>query len=117
MKVMILDDEKELMEICCEAFEMLGHEAMGFTSAAKALESLRKISYDAVIVDSQMPDMTGEDFFKLATKTLTANTPPFFMATGKIDITEDDVKGLGMKGLVTKPFDIEDLVEYVKENI
>jgi DNA-binding response OmpR family regulator len=118
VRVLILDDEQDLMELCKDAFEMYGHESEGFTNPHDALEYLSKeTAIDAIISDSKMPEMQGEEFFNRAKAKLGNKMPPFFLATGALEFTSSSVEGLGMTGLISKPFDIDELVGQVTEGV
>ena len=113
IRVLIVDDEPDLLEICSDSFEMEGHQVECTTSAPKALELLAKNTYDVIISDSKMPEMSGEDFLAKACELMGEQMPLFFMASGAIDLDVQALKGMGMTGLIAKPFDIDDLVEEV----
>ena len=117
MKVLIVDDELDLLELCMDAFEMFDHTPVGFTSPEEALVGLADGSFDAIVSDSKMPGMKGEDFFIQAKEILGDKLPPFFLATGALEATDANVKKLGMSGLISKPFDIEDLVKRVEAGV
>ena len=82
-KVLIVDDEKDFLEIMAERMGARGMEVSTTTSAEKALKMVLKESYDAVIMDLMMPEMDGFKALKLFKETrpdlqiilLTANVP------------------------------------------
>jgi PAS domain S-box-containing protein len=60
IRVLLVDDEPDLMEICREYLEMSGEvSVLGVESGALALEALQKERFDAIISDYQMPQMNG----------------------------------------------------------
>lgn len=58
-RIMIVDDEAELMTALCEAVAEQGYEAKGFTSGAEALKVLVEQDYDLLLTDLMMPEMDG----------------------------------------------------------
>jgi DNA-binding NtrC family response regulator len=58
-RVMIVDDEAELMTALCEAVAGQGYEAKGFTTGADALKVLAEQDYDLLLTDLMMPEMDG----------------------------------------------------------
>ena len=58
---MLVDDEEMLVRLGEELVAGLGYEAIGFTSAAEALEEFRADPqrFAAVLSDETMPGMTG----------------------------------------------------------
>jgi CheY-like chemotaxis protein len=60
-RVLLVDDEEALVRLSSDMLTELGYRPAGFTSAAKALEAFNRDpgSFDAVITDSRMPQMSG----------------------------------------------------------
>jgi PAS domain S-box-containing protein len=58
-RVLIVDDEVELMTALCESLTALGYEALGRTSGHKALALLQEQDIDLLVCDLMMPDMDG----------------------------------------------------------
>jgi PAS domain S-box-containing protein len=59
VRIMIVDDEVELMTALCEALAGQGYETMGFTTGADALKVLVEQDYDLMLTDLMMPEMDG----------------------------------------------------------
>jgi len=82
-KVLIVDDEKDFLDIMAERMAARGLEVSTATSAENALKMVLQESYDAVIMDLMMPEMDGFKALKLFKETrpdvpiilLTANVP------------------------------------------
>jgi PAS domain S-box-containing protein/putative nucleotidyltransferase with HDIG domain len=58
-RIMIVDDEAELMTALCEAVAGQGYEAKGFTTGADALKVLAEQDFDLLLTDLMMPEMDG----------------------------------------------------------
>ncbi|MFH1934050.1 MAG: PAS domain S-box protein [Pseudomonadota bacterium] len=58
-RIMIVDDEAELMTALCEALAAQGYETNGFTNGADALNVLAEQDYDLLLTDLMMPEMDG----------------------------------------------------------
>jgi len=59
MKVLIADDDPGMRSILQAFISMMDHDADLAENGTKALEMLKKKSYDVVITDGFMPEMTG----------------------------------------------------------
>lgn len=107
MKLLIVEDEKDLRDAVVMA---LSDDGYAIDQAADGEEGLYKAlnwDYDAILLDIMMPKMDGWDVLKELRKTKT--TPVMFVtARGKID---DRVRGLdlGSDDFVVKPFDMDEL--------
>ncbi len=64
-RVLLVDDERDLLEMLTTALEMGGYRPDPVPSATDALERLRAIDYDALVLDIQLPgSMNGRDLFR-----------------------------------------------------
>lgn len=63
--VLIVDDEPAITTVCSiQLGDMDGHDCVTATSAAEALDRLKEQSFDVVITDVKMPDMSGIELLK-----------------------------------------------------
>jgi PAS domain S-box-containing protein/putative nucleotidyltransferase with HDIG domain len=65
-RLMIVDDEVELMTILCETLKEQGYQTEGFVSGKEALERLRKEEFDLLLTDLMMPEIDGITLLKTA---------------------------------------------------
>ncbi len=65
-RLLIVDDEIELMTVLCETLDSHGYETEGFNSPHEALKKLKKEEYDLLLTDLMMPEMDGIAFLKKA---------------------------------------------------
>lgn len=64
-KVMLVDDEPDILDVVSRGLEMFGIEVHAFNTPIKALSHFRPDYYNAIILDIKMPEMSG---FELARK-------------------------------------------------
>ena len=60
-KILLVDDEQEIVSILSELLEDLDHEVTTAVNGQEALEKLENDKFDVMILDNQMPILTGED--------------------------------------------------------
>ena len=58
-RVLLIDDEKEFLEVMSERMQTRDIDVTTASSARDALALVEKESYDAIILDLQMPEMDG----------------------------------------------------------
>ncbi|MCK9196273.1 MAG: PAS domain S-box protein [Syntrophales bacterium] len=58
-RIMVVDDEVELMTALCEALAVQGYKTTGFTTGTDALKVLLEQDYDLLLTDLMMPEMNG----------------------------------------------------------
>lgn len=115
-RILIVDDEALLVDVCQQMLEFLGYEVTGVTSSNEALRIFRNDpkGFDLVIADQTMPQMTGA---MLAMK-LFAIRPefPVILCTGYSEsISEEEARGLGIRRLMFKPLEMEGLATTVRQ--
>ena len=64
MKILVADDEPDILELLIESFQDYGLQVDSAGNGAKALEAVTRVRYDAVVSDVMMPVLTGIELFK-----------------------------------------------------
>ena len=112
-KVLLVDDEKEFLEIMSERMEARGMQVTTATTASEALSIIEEKSFDAIVMDFQMPGMDGME----ALKTIKSKKPELqiILLTGyaTVEKTVEAMK-VGATDFLEKPADIEALSEKIK---
>lgn len=105
-KIMVVDDEKGVVTVMKNYFEMLGYQVI---TAYSGQEALKKMSYlpDIVLLDINMPDMDGLTVCQSIREYITC---PILFLTARIE-TADKIKGFsaGADDYIVKPFDLDEL--------
>lgn len=111
MKVLIVDDVKENVDILDQYFTSKGFETITAFTAKEAIEKAQKYSPDVILADVMMPEMDGFQLCEKLKKEMTRfRNIPVILVTVKDDV-QSKIKGLsaGADDYVTKPFDIQEL--------
>jgi DNA-binding response OmpR family regulator len=116
LNILIVDDEEDLLDLCADSFEMEGFNVFKALDGVKALAVLKEHPVHVVVSDAYMPEMTGEELLK-AILLQEGKTPLFYLSTGAIDVTEDEIVDKGATGLISKPFDMDELIERIVGDI
>ena len=116
--VLIVDDNdfnRELVKDILEDEDITVYEAEDGSSAIELLESEQADDIDVVLMDMRMPGMDGIETTKIIrTKNGKCTEVPIIAMTA--DGFETDIGMLqkaGMNGLISKPVDVNTLVEYI----
>jgi DNA-binding response OmpR family regulator len=113
-KVLIVDDEKDFLDIIAERIRARGMDVSTATSAEDALNMVEEESYDVVIMDFMMPALDG---FK-AIKLMKAKRPEvqIILLTGNVpDEKRIEARALGALDVIEKPPDLNDLIQKIKK--
>jgi len=115
-KVLVVDDDPEIVTFLSTLLELEGIESSVATSAAAALEQLEQGAPDLVLLDIAMPDRDGIDLCKeLKSDPRTAEVPVFVVSArpGK-DVVERALAA-GAEEFIRKPFENAELISRIRE--
>lgn len=114
-KVLMVDDEPDLIELCRICLESPGGwQLLGASSGAQALEISAREAPDLILLDMGLPDMNGlEALARLRQQHATEGTPVIFF-TARPEAARPGGATPGVLGTISKPFDPLALPEQVK---
>ena len=113
-RILIVDDEQDLLEILKFNLETEGYEADTATSAEEAL-TLDIASYDLLLLDVMMGGMSGFAMAKRLKENPTTAAVPIIFLTAR-DTENDTVTGfnLGADDYISKPFSIREVLVRIR---
>ncbi|HLT16308.1 MAG TPA: response regulator transcription factor [Acidimicrobiales bacterium] len=108
-RLLLVDDEENLRSMLEAALAHSGFDVHPAASGREALEAVRQVRPDLVVLDVMLPDLDGFDVVKRL-RSGGDRTPVLFLTAR--DATEDRVRGLTLGGddYLVKPFSLEELV-------
>ena len=117
-KIMVVDDSPTVREIVKSILMQAAFEVFTESDSTKAVQSIKDVSPDLVILDIMMPEMDGYTLLRHIRKERELETLPVIMLSAK---SEEGMKDLfsfeGISGYLEKPFKDEDLINLVKETL
>jgi two-component system phosphate regulon response regulator PhoB len=104
-RVLLVDDERDIREVVGAMLEAVGLSVEWANSAEEALERVRGRSYDLVMLDWNLPGMTGIELCRLIRKDPHLSTLPVLFLTAHA-APQDVVEAFasGADDYVVKPF-------------
>lgn len=110
--ILIVDDEPKICEFVKAYLEKEGYNTQIAYDGNSALDYFDKNSYNLVILDRMIPDISGEEICKYIRQ---KSEVPIIMLTAKIE-DEDRIDGFnfGCDDYICKPFNVKELVLRVK---
>ncbi|MFN3739971.1 MAG: response regulator [Thermodesulfovibrionales bacterium] len=114
-KILIVDDEKDLVELVSYNLRKEGFSTEASYDGADALLKLRKDSFDLIVLDLMLPGIDGLEILRLIRADSRLSHLPVLLLTAKTEEI-DRVIGLemGADDYVTKPFSPRELIARVK---
>ncbi|HCV42544.1 MAG TPA: hypothetical protein DGH68_03600, partial [Bacteroidetes bacterium] len=104
-RILLVDDEAQIVDLGSEILSSLGYNVTGFTRPEEALRVFTEHPefFDLVITDLTMPRMTGTEFAKQILQVRPGF--PVLLTTGNPNMGErNDLQSLGITEVVLKPF-------------
>jgi len=93
-----------------------GFEPRTATSGAAAIEAARTEPPDLVLLDKNMPGMSGEDVIRALRGDIGLQEVPILLLTGD-PVAPQEIAELGANGTVQKPFDLQDLLAQIRNHV
>lgn len=108
MRILVIEDEKELCDSIKEGLILDGYEVDACYNGLDGEEMATIEPYDLILLDLTLPDMDGMDILK-SVRSQNALVP-ILILSARVQ-TEDKVEGLdrGANDYLTKPFDFSEL--------
>jgi two-component system alkaline phosphatase synthesis response regulator PhoP len=116
-KIMIVDDEENIVDLIKAIFEQEGFEVGSASTGKECLEELKKVKPDLILMDIMMPGMTGKEAIKkIRENPKTKDIKIVFLTVARLsEVGKEELKNLRVLDYITKPFDNADLVRRVKK--
>lgn len=111
--ILVVEDDEILCQAMVSLFKRQGYTVYSALSGNQAKEILSlNENIEVVISDYYMIDGSGQSLLEHV-KSLPVIRPFFILITGQPDLSEKDVKNLGVDQILLKPFPIRKLVSVV----
>lgn len=109
MRILLVEDEENLMQTLALNFELEGYEVVQALTGKQALKEFKSKKIDLIVLDVMLPEMDG---FTVCENIRTENkTVPIIFLTAK-STSSERVEGLklGADDYLAKPFSLEELL-------
>lgn len=113
-KILIVDDERDVVELLKDYFEMNGYDTLLAYNGIEAIKQVNK-NPDLILLDINMPDTNG---YEVCSKIRDVISCPIIFLSARIEDI-DKIKGFSVGGddYVMKPFSIDELGARVQAHL
>ncbi len=111
VKVLVVDDDATIVNLLSEMLVLAGNVEIDMTTDPhEAINIYREKDFNVVLLDVNMPELSGFKVLKTFSEIEKANRPKVIFLTGhqEVDI-EQQVVDSGADGILTKPFRLDTL--------
>ena len=114
--ILIVDDEADIRDLLRLEFEMEGMRVLQAANGREALRTVEREPVDLILSDLRMPGGSGLLMLD-ALRTRPLGAPKVVLMSGFTDLTQDEAHALGAVTLLSKPFQLDQMVRFVLEQL
>lgn len=115
-RILVIDDEKSICDLLAVVFKKEGYEVKTTPSPRQGLELIKEESFDLLISDIKLPELSGMEVLKKVRKMQPELPVIMITAYGTIKEAVEALK-IGALDYVIKPFDVEELKILVSKGL
>lgn len=113
-RVLVVDDDDEMRRLLRRTLEFDGHHVTERDRGTRVLETLREAPFDLIILDKEMPDLSGLDLLPILRREFPQVPVLLVTAFGGRQVAVSALR-LGAARYLEKPFRLGQLRETVNE--
>ena len=111
--ILVVDDDAPILALMRNLLREFGFEAVPAQSGPKALEAARARTPDLILLDRNMPGMSGDEVLRELRSDQALASVPVLILSGE-PIEQDEVRRIGATAAVLKPFDVPQLIQTIR---
>ena len=115
-RVLIFDDDTDILDLCATILRNKGFEVMTSTSSETAIDRISELEPDVILMDNWMPGITGAETIMLLKKKEMFQHIPVIFFTANNQAEKLSILA-GADYYLQKPFDINAFVEIVNRAV
>ncbi len=116
IKLILVDDEKGFVDVLANRLTRRNFEVTKTYSGLEAIQALRKQDFEVAVLDLKMEDMDGIEILKIFKKMEPGIKVIMLTGHGSERAAREGME-LGAFDYLTKPCDLEELVEKIREAV
>ena len=116
IKVLLADDSVTIHKVVEIILTAKGYNLMSVSNGSDALEAMKSFKPNVVLADIEMPGLNGYELTsKIKEDPFQGNTPVLLLAGAFEQVDQALAAGSGADGILTKPFEADELVDKLME--
>jgi twitching motility two-component system response regulator PilH len=115
-RIVVADDDPDILSIVSMSLEAMGHQVMRATNGREAVDAVRAMGPDLVVMDLMMPEVDGyQATMTLKSDPLTSGIPVLALTAKAMRGDEEKGRQAGVDAYITKPFRISQVIEIINQ--
>jgi DNA-binding response OmpR family regulator len=103
MRIAVLDDDPAQADLVCETLSAAGHICHAYAEGRALVRQLRRQTFDLLVLDWNVPDMSGEEVLRWVRESLSERLPVLFMTSRSRDADITSILNTGADDYIVKP--------------
>jgi CheY-like chemotaxis protein len=117
-RIVVADDDPDILSIVSMSLEAMGHEVVRATNGREAVDAVRAVGPDLVVMDLMMPEVDGyEATTTLKTDPETSAIPVLALTAKAMRGDEEKGRQAGVDAYITKPFRISQVMDVINQYV
>jgi CheY-like chemotaxis protein len=112
-RILVVDDDLPILTLMRNLLREFGFEAVVAGNGTQALAAAREQTPDLVLLDINMPEMSGSEVIRELRRDHSGHLP-ILILSGE-PMAPKEVEALGANGAVQKPFDVPELMQQIRD--
>jgi signal transduction histidine kinase/HPt (histidine-containing phosphotransfer) domain-containing protein len=113
LRILFADDQKDIRTVTTYQLKRKGHKVVAVRNGKDALKAFRKGKFDVILLDQEMPGLTGDQVAQAIRKIEAGKKKSHtFLVAATGNTSAEDIrrlKAVGFDNVLSKPFRLEDL--------
>jgi len=110
--ILVVDDDLPMLALMRALLREFGFDIATASSGHQALEEVRRQTPSLILLDKNMPGMSGPDVIEALRAKGLDHTPVLILSGEPVD--QDELQRFGASGSIMKPFDVPQLIEAIR---
>jgi len=114
--ILVVDDDAPIILLMRSLLREYGFEPLTAMTGAEALANVRARRPDLILLDRNMPGMSGDEVIRALRGEPGVSEVPIMILSGE-PIDADELERLGANAAVLKPFDVNALIDQIRSQV
>src|ERR1700761_2353231 len=103
MRIAVLDDDAAQADLVCQTLSAAGHICHAYAEGRALVKQLRRQTFDLLVLDWNVPDMSGDEVLRWVRQSLPAHLPVLFMTSRGRETDISSMLNIGADDYLVKP--------------
>ena len=114
--VLVVDDDAPILTLMKNILREFGFDTRLASTGEAALHAVKERTPDLILVDKNMPGMSGEEVIRALRAQHGLSQLPILILSGE-PVDRSELARIGATAAVQKPFDVPSLVEQIRAHV